>query len=278
MLIFNDLIMIEKLHTFYYFEFAKDYVFKGEKHDFWEAVYVDKGVLEVMADTKHYVLEAGQMIFHQPEEFHSLWANGEIAPNVIVFSFDCHSSSMDFFRTKILQLNNKQRDVLQLFIHEARSALHEHHITADALFGANQLLKLYMEQFFIQCIRQHDVQKPKESISTKTRMEKDIATNIEDYLKEYVHDNLCLQDVVDHMHLSATYLKNVFKEHYGISIMRYYRKLRIESAKLYIRESSYSFTEIAEIMHYTSVHYFSKQFKDSVGMTPTEYAKSLVHY
>lgn len=278
MLIFNDQITIEKLHTFYYFEFAKDYVFKGEKHNFWEAVYVDKGILEVMADTRHYILKAGQMIFHQPEEFHALWANGEIAPNVIVFSFDCQSPNMDFFRSKILQLNNNQRDILQLFIREARTVLSEHAIVPHAAFGANQLLKLYLEQFFIHCIRQHDIQKPKESIRTKKRMEKDIAVNIETYLKDCVDDNLCLQDMVNHMHLSATYLKNVFKVHYHESIMRYYRHLRIESAKTYIRESSYSFTEIAALMHYTSVHYFSKQFKDSVGMTPTEYANSLVHY
>lgn len=278
MLVLEEQIRIDKLHTFYYFEFAKNYVFKGEKHDFWEAVYVDKGVLEVMADTSHYILEAGQMIFHKPNEFHSLWANGEIAPNVVVFSFDCNSEAMRFFENKIIKLNNRQRDILQDFIQEARSSLIDHHLKEEVTIGSCQLLKLYMELFFIQCVRYQNVQQPKESIITKKRMEKDIASTIEEFLKAMVNENISLQDVVTQMNLSATYLKDLFKDHYSISIMRYYRMLRIEKAKQLIRETSYTFTQIAERMNYTSVHYFSKQFKDSVGMTPSEYAKSLVHY
>ena len=278
MLLLEESIKINKLYTFFYFEFAKNYVFRGERHDFWEAVYVDKGVLEVMADTRHYVLNNGQMIFHKPNEFHSLWANGEIAPNVIVFSFGCHSEAMKFFENKIIKLDVEQKSILQNFIQEARRCLQDQQLKADSPFGSNQLLKLYMEQFFIHCIRNQNVQKLKESIVTKKRMEKDIAVTIEDFLKEKVNDNICLKDIVSHMSLSATYLKELFKKNYSVSIMKYYRTLRIENAKQLIRESSLTFTEIAEQMNYTSIHYFSKQFKDCVGMTPTEYAKSLVHF
>lgn len=278
MLLLEESIKIDKLYTFFYFEFAKNYVFRGERHDFWEAVYVDKGVLEVMADTRHYVLNNGQMIFHKPNEFHSLWANGEIAPNVIVFSFGCHSEAMKFFENKIIKLDVEQKSILQNFIREARRCLQDQQLKADSPFGSNQLLKLYMEQFFIHCIRNQNVQKLKESIVTKKRMEKDIAVTIEDFLKEKVNDNICLKDIVSHMSLSATYLKDLFKKNYSVSIMKYYRTLRIENAKQLIRESSLTFTEIAEQMNYTSIHYFSKQFKDCVGMTPTEYAKSLVHF
>lgn len=278
MLLLEESIKIDKLYTFFYFEFAKNYVFRGERHDFWEAVYVDKGVLEVMADTRHYVLNNGQMIFHKPNEFHSLWANGEIAPNVIVFSFGCHSEAMKFFENKIIKLDVEQKSILQNFIREARKCLQDQQLKADSPFGSNQLLKLYMEQFFIHCIRNQNVQKLKESIVTKKRMEKDIAVTIEDFLKEKVNDNICLKDIVSHMSLSATYLKDLFKKNYSVSIMKYYRTLRIENAKQLIRESSLTFTEIAEQMNYTSIHYFSKQFKDCVGMTPTEYAKSLVHF
>ena len=42
-----------------------------------------------------------------------------------------------------------------------------------------------------------------------------------------------------------------------------------------IREGNMNFTEIAEVLHYSTVHHFSRQFKDKVGFTPTEYAKSV---
>ena len=56
------LIEIEKILTLYYFEFSKDYRYTGEKHDFWEFVYVDKGKLEVSADQEGYELKEGDII------------------------------------------------------------------------------------------------------------------------------------------------------------------------------------------------------------------------
>ena len=101
----QEVISLDKIITIYYFEFASDYVFQGEKHDFWELLYVDKGEVEIMADTEGYRLEQGDIVFHKPNEFHSVWANGTIAPNIVVISFECLSQSMNFFENKILQLN-----------------------------------------------------------------------------------------------------------------------------------------------------------------------------
>lgn len=39
---------VDAIVTVHYFEYAKNYVFEGEKHDFWELLYVDKGEVEVM--------------------------------------------------------------------------------------------------------------------------------------------------------------------------------------------------------------------------------------
>ena len=100
----ENTIEIEKIVSIYYFEYAKDFVFKGEKHDFWEFLYVDKGQAEVMADTEGYKLEEGDIIFHKPNEFHSVWANGRIAPNLIVMSFVCNSPAMKFFETRFFEL------------------------------------------------------------------------------------------------------------------------------------------------------------------------------
>ena len=101
--VLKEEIIIKKIVTIHYFEYAKDYVFTGESHNFWELVYVDKGEIEVMADTVGYKLKQGEMIFHKPNEFHNVWANGTIAPNLVIISFECKSKAMQFFNEKILQ-------------------------------------------------------------------------------------------------------------------------------------------------------------------------------
>ena len=42
-----------------------------------------------------------------------------------------------------------------------------------------------------------------------------------------------------------------------------------------IRDGSLNFTEIAAALQYSTVHHFSRQFKEKFGNTPTEYPKSV---
>jgi len=59
----NKEFVIKSIVSLHYFEFAKDFLFKGEKHDFWEFLYVDKGEVEVLADESGYNLKQGDIIF-----------------------------------------------------------------------------------------------------------------------------------------------------------------------------------------------------------------------
>ena len=42
-----------------------------------------------------------------------------------------------------------------------------------------------------------------------------------------------------------------------------------------IRQEQANFTEISDALGYTSIHYFSRQFKTFTGMSPSEYALSI---
>ena len=48
-----------------------------------------------------------------------------------------------------------------------------------------------------------------------------------------------------------------------------------QERKQMIRENNLNFTEIAAALQYSTVHHFSRQFKEKFGITPTEYARSV---
>ena len=80
---------IDEIFSIHYFEYMKDYIYEGESHDFWELVCVDNGSIEITADTRTLRLNKGEMLFHKPNEFHALRADGVSTPNLIVISFRC---------------------------------------------------------------------------------------------------------------------------------------------------------------------------------------------
>ncbi|NMA94975.1 MAG: AraC family transcriptional regulator [Clostridiales bacterium] len=282
----ENIIDIEKVVSIHYFEYAKDFVFQGEKHDFWEFLYVDKGQAEVMADTDGYKLEEGDIIFHKPNEFHSVWANGKIAPNLIVMSFVCNSSAMEFFEGKILRIEtNHEKNILANIIRERLNtfntplyqAISNESIKDEHLIGSQQLIRLYLELFLITLIRNNTSIQNQDRISpiTRQRVEDDLLNRIIAYMKKNIDKSLVVDDFCYEFAISRTQLKTIFKEKLDTSIMQYFRHLKMTRAKDLIREERYNFSEISEILGFSSVNYFSQSFKKIVGMNPSQYAASV---
>ncbi len=277
---------ISKFFSIHYYEYTKDFSYSGEAHDFWEFVYIDKGTIDAIAgDTKHSLIK-GDIIFHKPNEFHDLTANGRIAPNLIVISFSCRSPGMKWFNHKVLRIGNEEKNLLARIIHEAGNAfsskLNDPLLLSlqrkdNQVFASEQLIKLYLEQFLIGLIRRelHIVVRNNPASPLNEKTSKDAFNRVIGYFENNLLDTPNLSTVCRTTGFSCTYIQNVFKEKTGRSVMEYYKITKLEKAKELIRQGDYTFTQIASILNYSSIHYFSKVFKKYLGMTPTEYSISV---
>ena len=81
--------------------------------------------------------------------------------------------------------------------------------------------------------------------------------------------------VASSVDISPSYLTALFHKHLQISPGEYIRRIKLQESKQLIREGQMNFTEISEALCYSTVHHFSRQFKQMFDMTPTEYAKSV---
>ncbi|TNJ66228.1 AraC family transcriptional regulator [Paenibacillus hemerocallicola] len=278
-------IQIRKLISCYYFELSKNYKYAGEKHDFWEIYYVDKGEIEIDTDFGHFNLKQGDLLFHEPNEFHSPKSNGKVSPNVFVVTFECDSEPMSFFiRNKLFRLGEKEKLVLAHLMDEGWNAFGPSPAgsgrilfpRAGAPFGSEQLFKVHLETLLIHLIRSgHEEQKTTPAPVPRDNQESGAADKIIKYMIERLGDNLTLDDLCDHFAIGRTQISIMFKKRVGCGVIEYMNQLKIDRAKTHIREDVYNLTEISELLGYSSVHYFSRHFKKATNMTPSEYAKTL---
>ena len=75
--------------------------------------------------------------------------------------------------------------------------------------------------------------------------------------------------------IGRSQLQKLFQQKTGLGIIEYFSNMKIETAKEMIRTGHMNFTQISEQLGYTSIHYFSRQFKKITDMTPSEYASSI---
>ncbi len=106
----------------------------------------------------------------------------------------------------------------------------------------------------------------------------DWLTDVESYLRNHYTSNPTLTELADKFELNPSYLSYVFKSKRGKSPTDYMIELRIEEAKRLISEfPRLLFKDIAEQVGCSDPYYFSKQFKQGTGQTPTEYKRALTN-
>ncbi|MCK5737310.1 MAG: helix-turn-helix domain-containing protein [Spirochaetaceae bacterium] len=279
-------IEIEQVFSIHYFEYLKDFSYSGESHDFWEFVYVDKGAIEALGGDKKHHLIKGDVIFHQPDEFHNINSNGRIPPNLVIMSFSTRSSGIQWFKNRILRISNEEKNLLARIIHEAGNSfsselsdpwLPELVRKEQPVFASEHLVKIYLEQFLIGLVRRelHIVESIEPISPLKEKTNKDAFNQVIKYFENNILEMSNLETVCRKTGYSCTHLENIFKEKTGRSVMEYYKIMKLEQAKDLIRDGDYTFTQIASYLNYSSIHYFSKVFKKYIGMTPSEYASSV---
>ena len=70
---------------------------------------------------------------------------------------------------------------------------------------------------------------------------------------------------------SARYLNVLFKTHAGTSVKTYLARVRVERARQLLAESTMNVSQIADTLGYADIYFFSKQFKQFTGESPTRY-------
>ncbi len=97
-------------------------------------------------------------------------------------------------------------------------------------------------------------------------------------VKKYVDENyqdmdLRLSTFSEHNNVSLSYISKLFKHETGVSFSTYLIRHRIKHSLEFLADTDYKVYEIAELVGYSSQHYYCEAFKKEMGMAPTEYRR-----
>lgn len=111
-----------------------------------------------------------------------------------------------------------------------------------------------------------------------TRAYSPIVKQAVDYIQLNLENPLTLNEIAATLHVNPTYLSRKFREDTNMNIIEYINHKRIEEAKLYLHRGNKSVTEIAFLVGFNDVNYFSRVFKKITSVTPSQYVKSNYTY
>ncbi len=275
----KTVINIPRIVTIHYYEFGRNFMFEGESHNFWEMVYVDKGCVQIQRDMETLTLRQGELLFHEPNEFHSI-RSLESSPNIFVISFDCTSPAMAHFVRYRALLDKTLKTYLSSIIKEAENTyiipkndpdLKKLKLKTSALLGGEQLIKTYLEQFLIFLLRSITATTSAPSFPKKEADTDPLVQEIRQYLSNRIGENFRVEMLCHKFGYSRSYLSRHFQSKTGQTLASYAMSLKVDEAKRLIRETDLNFAEISTRLSFENPQYFSRVFKKKTGMTPTEF-------
>ncbi|WP_195571267.1 response regulator [Paenibacillus sp. 1001270B_150601_E10] len=92
-------------------------------------------------------------------------------------------------------------------------------------------------------------------------------------VREQLHENITLKDIAHQFSFSPNYLGTLFKDEVGKTFSEMLIQMRMERAGELLKDPTLKIYEVANQVGYRYLPYFSRQFKETYGMTPMEYRK-----
>ena len=94
---------------------------------------------------------------------------------------------------------------------------------------------------------------------------------IKDYIDRNYKKDISAKDVAGMLGYSDVYFSKVFKQLFDDNFINYLTKIRIDRAKVLLKDISFNIKEVGKSVGYADSNYFTKVFKRSIGISPSEY-------
>lgn len=256
---------LEQLYTFFYQECASDFYFRGEQHEAFELVYVDRGELHNLAGGADVLLRQQQLMLIGQNVWHMQYADRPVS--FLTVSFRAAELPCSRLTGRALSLSARQIGLVRQMLdaHSAESYVYD---------CVESLLKLLLAEL----LRGTDRQLPAsdaQCLPATRHTEQRIVDRLIQFISARAGEKLSLQALADEAHISTTYLHRLFRSQLGMPPGAYIAKIRVEESKLLLRSGTQSMGEIAKKLGFSSQQHFSRQFRTVTGMTPSEYVRSL---
>ena len=276
----KNAISVTRIANVHFFEFEKDFYTENDRHPFCELVFVSRGELEVRSEDYTGKLTKSEMILHRAGEEHSLSCRRDTAPTVIVLGFESDAPALDPLSRMPLLLNERSVRLLAEIVKVARQVFAPPYDKPtfnmkkrkNAPFGAEQMLRLLLEELLILLVREHQ---PSLKGGDAKPQKKSLAIGeIIAYVDENFLERISIAELAFLFKTNRATLCREFKREAGMTLLSYINEKKLTLAKARILDGDATFTEISRELHFESIHYFTRFFKKHTGMTPKEWKQA----
>lgn len=217
-------------------------------HDFAELFYIVEGEGSFIVNSIEHEVSKNQLIVINSNVSHTEKSSDNQSMEYITLGFDGMSFNKKNSQSKenIIIFEDDRIEIfflIQFLLAELDDSDDNH------VFYMSQNI---LEMIIVKLIQYQDIEIEE---STNEKINSTIY-EVKKYIDLNYSDSLTLDDLAEVSHLNKYYLSHTFKEQTGLSPIEYLNKTRIKNAKILLKSTNYSISEISGFTGFSSQSYF----------------------
>ena len=235
-------------------------------HNHLELFYIVGGKGQFLLEDKLYPVNASDLVIINPNVTHTEMSLNSHPLEYIVLGIDGielaagknsngQYSILDQFES--VTISSCLRNILQ--------EMEQKHA------GYEDICQAFMEILIIRLMRTTSLSIPVEPQAVTSNHQ---CAAVRRYIDLHFKEPLTLEQLAEEGHMNKFYLSHTFKREYGVSPINYMISRRIEESKYLLAETDLSMSQIAQLLGFSSLSYFSQVFHRTESISPKEYRQT----
>jgi AraC-like DNA-binding protein len=260
-------INIPEIMAYYYTIKSPNYKFKGERHNLFELTFVDNGTLNTSIDGIDYILNPSDIIIYGKNQFHTQAVNSDSACSYLTIMFDMECNDPSLISSRVFHCRKELYKSVRTFAKN---------ISSTIPYSENLILSNFHE-IIIRLFQYDylDIDDSKLSKETHQHFQDELLEGILAYIDKKICTPITIGELCIKFSVSRSSLQTLFKENLNTSPKKYINDLKLAKSKQLIKENKHTISEIAFMLGFNSIHYFSRAFTQYYEISPSEYAQTL---
>lgn len=224
----------------------------AHSHDCWEFIYFVRGTGRI--DTPRATLrpQAYQLVVYPPGLSHAEVSSPVDPEQTIYFSADIPGAHSPGTHVLLADPDGELGWLAERIIAETETR------------GTTRLAQAYANSFLLLTERLWDTGVP-------------VRQGVVELATQYIYanyaENISTQSLAEALHVSVSHLIHSFTARVGVSPLKYLRMVRIETARRLMMLTEMPVGEVAARVGFADPLYFSRAFRQAVGVSPSEYRR-----
>lgn len=220
-------------------------------------IYIVSGKIECRFQKSHMIFEEGSLIYFPLKSIHSIHVSDDTYFRKINFTILDRESDEEivFSEFPTVIYANTPKNVVEMT--RRACEVFKNHRPGYSAQVTGILCNLLSEV--------------SGDLSLKSR--KSVIDDAVGIMNENLAENFSITQLSDICNISPAHFRRLFKAQFDMTPTQYRNSIRISKAKMLLRTSSLSISEIAFFLGFESEYYFSRVFKKYTGISPSEYKR-----